>query len=175
MSKGLLHIYCGDGKGKTTAATGLAIRCAGSGRKVLFVRFLKNDKSSELKILETIDGMDVLNPDKEFGFYNKLTENQKAEIKQVYSAYWSKVMDMVEQNDYDMLVIDEFISAYNHNIINQNDALNYLKSRNEQLEVVLTGRDPKEALIDIADYVSAIKKEKHPFDEGIGARIGVEF
>jgi len=84
-------------------------------------------------------------------------------------------MDMVEQNDYDMLVIDEFISAYNHNIINQNDALNYLKSRNEQLEVVLTGRDPKEALIDIADYVSAIKKEKHPFDEGIGARIGVEF
>ena len=79
----MIHIYCGDGKGKSTAAAGLALRCAGYGRKVLFVRFFKNDSSGELKGLRMIPEIELLSPRKSFGFYWNLSEQEKAELKKV--------------------------------------------------------------------------------------------
>ena len=79
MESGLIHIYCGDGKGKTSAAAGLAIRAAGRGKKILFVRFLKNENSGELKILDKIPEIDVVYPEKSYGFYSSLSGEQKKE------------------------------------------------------------------------------------------------
>ena len=78
---GLVHIYCGDGKGKTTAATGLAVRMLGKGGKVLFVQFVKNGNSSEIKLLKSLDNLDYLNSEKYFGRFSRLTDEIKAEAK----------------------------------------------------------------------------------------------
>ena len=88
MEKGLIHIYCGDGKGKTSAATGLAVRAAGCGKQVLFARFLKNEESGELEILDRIPEIHVIHLERSFGFYRTLTEEEQAEVRQMYEALW---------------------------------------------------------------------------------------
>lgn len=173
--KGLLHIYCGDGKGKTTAATGLAVRAAGSGMRVLFARFLKNENSAELKVLDSIDEIQVLHLEESFGFYQYQTEETKAKMRTVYGELWNTIVKTLEEEKYDMLVMDEFMAADRYGLIPHEEAVAFLKNRPKQLEVVLTGRNPQEDLLEIADYVSEIRKMKHPFDQGIKARKGIEY
>lgn len=175
MKTGLIHIYCGDGKGKTTAAAGLAVRAAGGGLRVLFARFLKNEFSGELKVLDQVSGIEVLHLDRSFGFYNTLDEEEKSEMRSFYGRFWSKVAEKAGSGSYDMLVVDEFMAAYNYKMIPNDEALTFLKEKPENLEVVLTGRNPGEELLALADYVSEIQKIKHPFDHGIKARRGIEF
>lgn len=93
MRQGMIQIYCGDGKGKTTAATGLAVRAAGSGMKVLFARFLKNENSAELCVLDQIPGIEVIHLPKSYGFYNTQSEEEKAETKQMYGELWRYALD----------------------------------------------------------------------------------
>ena len=175
MEKGLIHIYCGDGKGKTSAATGLAVRAAGCGEKVLFARFLKNEESGELEILDRIPEIHVIHLERSFGFYRTLTEEEQAEVRQMYEALWQDIVRRAETDVYDVLVMDEFMAAYNYGLIGHDAAFAFLREKPERLEVVLTGRDPDEDLVELADYVSEIRKVKHPFDRGIRARRGIEY
>lgn len=174
MKQSCIHIYCGDGKGKSTAAMGLALRAAGSGEKVLVTQFLKDGTSSELKILREISGVRVLTCDKKFGFFWNMTEKEKVQAKNAYEELFEKAVQTVRQENIFLLVMDEFIAAYNHGMIDQKKALAFLKEKPENLEVVLTGRDPAPELLEIADYVSEIQKKKHPFDQGLPARRGIE-
>ena len=167
MEQGLIHIYCGDGKGKTTAATGLAVRAAGSGMKVLFARFLKNENSAELCVLDQIPGIEVIHLPK--------SQEEKAETKQMYEELWKYALDRAKNGACDMLVMDEFMAADRYGLIPHEEAIQFLKEKPEGLEVVLTGRDPSEDLIRTADYVSEIRKVKHPFDCGVYARRGIEY
>ena len=91
MNQGLIHIYCGDGKGKTTAAIGLAARAAGCGMKVLFARFLKNEDSGELKVLDSVPEIEVLHLVRSYGFFNTLTEEEKEEVRQMYGELWERI------------------------------------------------------------------------------------
>lgn len=175
MKKGLLHIYCGDGKGKTTAATGLAVRASGRGMKVLFARFLKDENSGELEILESIPNIEVLNPDRSYGFYWTLGEDEKAALKETYRQFWNKIVSKCTKGNYDMLVMDEFMAAYEYELMDREETMEFLTCRPEGLEVVLTGRGPSQELLDLADYVSEVRKVKHPFDKNIRARKGIEF
>ena len=175
MEKGLIHIYCGDGKGKTSAATGLAVRAAGCGKQVLFARFLKNEESGELEILDRIPEIHVIHLEKSYGFYRTLTEKEQAEVRQMYEALWHDIVRRAETDMYDVLVMDEFMAAYNYGLIGHDAAFAFLREKPERLEVVLTGRDPDEDLVELADYVSEIRKVKHPFDRGIRARRGIEY
>ncbi|MFV0363301.1 MAG: cob(I)yrinic acid a,c-diamide adenosyltransferase [Suipraeoptans sp.] len=172
---GLIHIYCGDGKGKTTAATGLAVRCAGAGGKVLFARFLKNDKSGELAILKAVPTIELLSPSKSFGFYQMLDESQKAELKDHCQYMWQQITERIMSEQFDMLVMDEFMATYNYSLFDNQSVIHFLQHKPEQLEVVLTGRNPAQELIELADYVSEVMKIKHPFDRGVVARRGVEY
>ena len=175
MEKGLIHIYCGGGKGKTSAATGLAVRAAGCGKQVLFARFLKNEESGELEILDRIPEIHVIHLERSYGFYRTLTEEEQAEVRQMYEALWQDIVQKAETDVYDVLVMDEFMAAYNYGLIDHDAAFAFLREKPERLEVVLTGRDPDEALVELADYVSEIRKVKHPFDRGIRARRGIEY
>ncbi|HJD41539.1 MAG TPA: cob(I)yrinic acid a,c-diamide adenosyltransferase [Candidatus Mediterraneibacter quadrami] len=175
MEKGLIHIYCGDGKGKTSAATGLAVRAAGCGKQVLFARFLKNEESGELEILDRIPEIHVIHLERSFGFYRTLTEEEQAEVRQMYEALWQDIVRRAETDVYDVLVMDEFMAAYNYGLIGHDAAFAFLREKPERLEVVLTGRDPDGDLVELADYVSEIRKVKHPFDRGIRARRGIEY
>lgn len=171
--KGLLHIYCGDGKGKSTAAVGLAVRAAGSGMKVLFCQCMKNGTSSEVPMLKKL-GISYCCCEEKFGFFWNMNEEQKKQAAQAYADLFARVTKRAVAEKMDLLVIDEFMSAYNHGFVPGEEALSFLRNRPEGLEVVLTGRDPAPELLELADYVSEIRKKKHPFDEGIPARRGIE-
>ena len=142
---------------------------------MLFARFLKNENSGELNILDSISDIEVLHLEKSYGFYKTLTEKEKKEVKKLYEALWNEVLRKVSGGSYDVLVMDEFMAAYNYGLIPNEDAITFLKEKPERMEIVLTGRNPDERLIELADYVSEIKKRKHPFDRGIYARKGIEY
>jgi len=169
----MIHIYCGDGKGKTTAACGLALRAAGSGMKVLFAQFFKSGASSEVTAMSQLDNIDTLNADKHYGRYTKLGDEQKAEINASYDRMLAQIIDRSEA--YDMVILDEAVSAYNYMMLNCDAFVGYLKREGEKRELVLTGRNPPPALTALADYITDMKKLKHPYDSGIKARRGIEY
>lgn len=171
---GLIHIYTGDGKGKSTAAVGLSIRCAGSGKKVIFTQFLKDNLSNELKIFKQIDGIQVIPCDKHYGFYSKMSEEQKVKAKETYSAHLVKVIEEATSINCQMLVLDEIMLAYKFNLIDREYFIHFLKSKPEELEIIMTGRYASDELLELADYISEVKKIKHPYDKGIVARNGIE-
>ena len=168
-----MHIYCGDGKGKTTAAVGLAVRAAGYHMKVLFCQCMKDGRSSEIHMLQSLGVACCFCPE-HFGFYWNMTEEQKEEAKAAYTKLFLDAADRAVKEGYDLMIVDEFMSAYNYGLIDQKKALDFLSRRPEQLEIVLTGRDPGEELLELADYVTEMKKIKHPFDQGVPARKGIE-
>lgn len=174
MKQSCIHIYCGDGKGKSTAVTGLAVRAAGSGKKVIFTQFMKDGSSSELKVLRTLPGMTVLTCEKRLGFVWNMNEEQKKEAAAAYQELFDRATRLAVEEEAFLLVMDEFNSCYNYGMLNHEKALSFLKNRPEGLEVALTGRDPAAELVELADYVSEVRKVKHPFDQGIHARKGIE-
>lgn len=173
--KGLIHIYCGDGKGKTTAAIGQAVRAAGRGMRVLMVRFLKTDDSGEVEILRQIPGITVLPCDRTFGFVFRMTEEEKREAAAYFTERFRSVEAMAASGEYDMLILDEIMASCNYGMVPESDVVEFLQNRQEQLEVILTGRGPSETLIGLADYVTEMTMKKHPFTQGIPARKGIEY
>ena len=173
MKKGLIHIYCGDGKGKTTASLGLSLRAAGAGMRVLYVQFFKDGSSSEFRLLEREGNVTFLRPEKAFGFFRTLSEAQRREAREFYTGHFRAAAAMAA--DYDLLVLDEIMSACSTGVVPEEEVLAFLGSKPEGLEVVLTGRNPSEALCQTADYITEMRKVKHPFDQGIPARKGIEF
>lgn len=174
--KGYVHIYCGDGKGKTTAAVGLAVRAAGRGRKVLIARFLKTDDSGEVPVLGTIPGITVIPCEKNFGFYFQMSEEQKKEAAEYYGNLFRTAAAQAVKESCDLLILDEIMAAVNYRLVAEEEVLNFIKTRPENLELVLTGRDPSEALTARADYISEVRMVRHPYvTEGLTARQGIEY
>ena len=171
--QGLIHIYCGDGKGKTTAAVGLAVRAAGAGKKVVFTQFFKDGSSSEIKVLQDVENIRILHCNTVRGFWKRMTDAQKARAREDYTRLFSDVTRSAM--DADLLVLDEIVSACNHGTVAEVAVADFLCSKPERLEVVLTGRNPSERLLRLADYVTQMQKIKHPYDRGIAARKGIEF
>lgn len=174
MEKGLVHIYHGDGKGKTTCGMGLCVRAAGAGMNVLVFQFLKRNNSSELNVLKNISNIDVLEGTDVVKFVFAMNDQEKEDMKLFYQYAWKEIIAMVNTNKYDLLFLDEVLHAVNANMIEEEQLLNFLKNKPKHLEVVMTGYYPSEKIKDAADYISFIQKEKHPFDRGIGERIGIE-
>lgn len=170
---GLLHIYCGDGKGKTTAALGLALRCAGSGRRVLLLQFLKDGKSGEFASLSHVPGIEVIPQTRAFGFSWTLTPEERAQARTYYTGLLEEAFR--RGGTFDLLVLDEALGAISAGMIEEERLVALLERRPEGLEAVLTGRDPSQALLDAADYVTEMRKVKHPYDRGVAARKGIEF
>ncbi len=173
--KSCVHIYCGDGKGKTTAAIGLAVRACGSGKRVLITRFLKTDHSGEVKALCGLSGITVTPCERSFGFFSRMSPEQKKEAGIYYSQLLEMTLNKAVMENYDLLVLDEIMAVCNFGLTEEKKVLEFLSARPEGLEVVLTGRDPSEKLVETADYVSEIRKVKHPYDRGISARQGIEY
>ena len=170
---GLIHLYCGDGKGKSTAAVGLAVRAAGAGMKVVFAQFFKDGTSSELRVLRALPEAKVLVCERHFGRFRNMSEEEKAEAKEAYSALLETAI--ARAAGAQLLVLDEAVSACNHGILSEERLLGFLRSKPEGLEVAIKGRNPSEALQSAADYVTEMRKLRHPFDRGITAREGIEF
>lgn len=171
--KGLIHLYCGDGKGKTTAAIGLSVRAAGRGFKVIFAQFLKSMETGELLPLRDI-GVTVLRGQLPQGFTWQLTDSQKALLTSEHNRLFEQAVSLVGDGENTLLVLDELVGAYAGGYIDQQAVLRFLKEKPPALEVVLTGRNPAAELFGLSDYVTEMRKLKHPMDEGITARLGIE-
>ncbi len=171
---GLMHIYCGDGKGKTTAAMGLALRAVGYGYRVVIAQFLKDGNSSELKPLSTFKNVTILSGKEVAGFSFAMNDEQKKIVTKNHNEPLENAISLCEDGECDVLILDEVFGAISTDLIDYEMLLSFIKNKPPQIEVVMTGRNPNEEFIKIADYVCDIKKVKHPYDKGIHARGGIE-
>jgi cob(I)alamin adenosyltransferase len=171
----VIQIYCGEGKGKTTAAVGLAVRCAGAGGSVLFYQFMKPETSSERVALQQIAGMTVLSGYAIQKFSFAMQEAEKKEAAIGYQKQLSVLAEMLQQQPYDMLILDEIMACLSAGFLQEEMVLSFLQQVPEQTEVVLTGRNPPASLLGKADYISEIRNIRHPYEKHIKARKGIEF
>ena len=176
MQKGLIHIYTGEGKGKTTVSIGLAIRAAGQGLKVLFAQFFKLDSASsgEKEIFKNILEIEHICSNIRHPIFTKEKMDDES-IKQSVVKTFETVKKRVIKGDINLLVLDEINNVLAGGWLDINTLITFLENKPEGLEVVLTGRGAKLQLIEIADYVTEMRKVKHPFDKRVKARIGIEY
>ena len=167
---GLIIVHTGDGKGKTTAALGLAMRAFGAGLKVLILQFIKGVKhSGELQALEIL-GVEV----KQLGL-GFITKENFAEQKKSARAALELAKKKISSGAWDLIILDEINYAVKFGLLDAEEILELIKIRPPQMHLVFTGRDAPPELIDKADLVTEMKLIKHPFKQGIAAQSGIEF
>ena len=179
LEKGLVQIYTGDGKGKTTAAFGLALRAAGQGNKVLIYQFLKHPSldigerfALELGAVRIrVESLDVpWDMAASFG-----DEQVVAKTEAAISEVLERIAQTAEKRFYDVLILDEIVFCLSKGLAKLEDIKNIIDRKDEAVEIVLTGRGATRELIELADLVTEMKNIKHPFDKGLSARRGIEF
>lgn len=166
----MLHIYHGDGKGKTTAAMGLVLRMAGRGKRVVVAQFLKCGDSGERFALARLDGVELLPLPDCLPFTFQLTPEQLGQERERYQRMLQQLEERAAHAD--LLVLDEVCDAVDAGLVELGDVLHLLDGY--EGEAVLTGRQGQTELLERADYVTRMEKQKHPFDRGVAARMGVE-
>lgn len=173
--KGLIHIYTGEGKGKTTAAIGLAVRAAGWGRRVLFVQFFKEDSaaSGEKEFFRTA-GIELIRSNCRHPIFTK-GRTDEAAVRSAIAGTFEAAAARAVAGNVDLFVLDEVMSAVNGGWLGLEKVVGFLRDKPAGMEVVLTGRDAPVELVEAADYVTEMLKIKHPFDGGATAREGVEY
>ena len=170
--KGYIQIYTGNGKGKTTAAFGLALRAAGAGLKVFIGQFIKGKLYHEIEIINKCPGDITV---KQYGLgcfiVNEPTDD---DIKAARNGL-AEIKKIIKENKYDLVVLDEVNIALYYNLFKVDELIEILNNRPEKLEVVLTGRYAPQKLIEYADLVTEMKEIKHYYNKGIDARKGIEY
>lgn len=169
------HIYYGDGKGKTTAAIGLAVRAAGSKMKVLFVQFLKTEFSGERHILSHTENVTLTFCPLELKFTFDMDDKEKAQAAKIFKGIFDNAVTTALTEKYDMVVLDEVFEAINANMLSESEVYEFITNAPSSMEIVMTGHNPPQKFMDCADYITEFKKIKHPYDRGITGRIGIEF
>lgn len=167
---GLLHLYWGDGKGKTTAAMGLALRALGSGRRVVIVQFLKGGVSGEIPMLERL-GVKIYRGKAGQKFVSQMTEAEKAATR----ALQNENLRAAADEKADLLILDEAGSAWELDMVDRELLKTTVLCRPAEQECVLTAHSAAEWMLDAADYSTEMKCRKHPYQKGVKARKGIEY
>ncbi|MHC4659510.1 MAG: cob(I)yrinic acid a,c-diamide adenosyltransferase [Planctomycetota bacterium] len=174
-----MQIYTGDGKGKTTAAFGLALRAAGQGNKVLIYQFLKPpsvDIGERFALQLGAARIRVESLDIPWDMSASFKDEQMvAKTKAAISEVLERIAQTAEKKFYDVLILDEIVFCLSKGLAKLEDIKNIIDRKDPAVEIVLTGRGATQDLIDLADLVTEMKKIKHPFDKGLSARRGIEF
>ena len=179
LEKGLVQIYTGDGKGKTTAAFGLALRAAGQGNKVLIYQFLKPpslDIGERFALQLGAVKIRVEALDTPWDMSQSFDDEKAvAKTQAAISNVLERLAQTAEKRFYDVLILDEIVFCLSKGLAKLDDIKNVIDKRDPAVEIILTGRGATEELIELADLVTEMKNIKHPFDNGLGARRGIEF
>jgi cob(I)alamin adenosyltransferase len=173
--KGLIQVYTGDGKGKTTAAIGQAVRAVGHGLKVGFAFFFKDPEAfgyGEYKSLKKLGIKTFIFTKKHPHFYNELNPD---DVCQECSKALEFIRELFQDPSWDMLVLDEINIAVRDGFLKEEEVLYLLDTKPENLELVLTGRGVTKKIIEKADLVSEVREVKHPYSHGIKSREGIEY
>lgn len=174
MENPMIHLLKGDGKGKTTAGYGLCLRALGNGFYVKVFPFLKTDKSCEIKALKNFKNAQVVCSPKNHNLYFTLSDLEKEEVKKEVNALFLEFKKTLYKKEADLILLDEILDCFYLKLIDEDDFLEAIKE-NSYSELILTGRNPSQKITDIADYISEISCEKHPYQKGISARAGIEY
>jgi cob(I)alamin adenosyltransferase len=167
---GMVHVYTGNGKGKTTSAIGLAVRAVGAGLNVYIGQFAKGMKYSELNSLSNIDNIQV----EQFGqnYFIKGSPNEK-DIDSAQNGF-DKIKEILKSGEYDVVILDEANIATYYNLFTVQELIDVIEERADNVEVIITGRMADNKLIDYADLVTEMKEIKHYYKQGVMARTGIE-
>ena len=169
----MIHIYCGDGKGKTTAALGLICRHVGACGSAVLAQFLKSLPTGELATLEKL-GVPVFRNELPHGFFPNMSEEMQKKVREMHNRTLAEVTQRTRANMCSLLVLDELCAALSLGLIDREAVLSLVDDHGKA-ELVITGRDPEEALLARADYVTEMKLIKHPYEKGVLARKGIEY
>jgi cob(I)alamin adenosyltransferase len=173
FKRGYIHVYTGDGKGKTTAALGLVLRAAGHGLKSYIIQFMKgNIEYGELKTVKQLGGLVKIKQMGRASFVNKKNPAPK-DIQMAQDAL-KLARDILTKNEFDIVVLDEINVASDFNLISLEDVLELCRTKPINVELILTGRNAHKKVVDIADLVTEMNCVKHYYDNGVGARQGIE-
>ncbi|ABY93459.1 cob(I)yrinic acid a,c-diamide adenosyltransferase [Thermoanaerobacter brockii subsp. lactiethylicus] len=175
MERGLIQVYTGDGKGKTTASIGLGIRAVGRGFKVYMVQFLKGTDTGELHTLKNIENFKVFRFQSTEKFFWSLNEEEKKILAEDMKKAYEFVVDVLQNKKCDILILDEIMAAIHSKMYTVEDVLKLIDMKPPEMELVLTGRSAPQEIIERADLVTEMKAIKHPFEKGIPARYGIEY
>jgi cob(I)alamin adenosyltransferase len=171
LKQGLTQVYTGDGKGKTTAALGLALRASGAGLKVAFIQFMKGDADcGEHRFVAAHATFEIFQPNTG----NCLVQSN-AELQQFTEETYTLAADKLTSGGYDVVILDEILIAVGRGLLNAEAVLKLIRQRPPAVELVLTGRGAPPEIIAAADLVTEMRAVKHPYDRGIMARRGIEF
>ena len=170
--QGLIHLYYGQGKGKTTCAFGLALRCAGCGYRVRIAQFLKSGETGEVTAMQQFPNVEILRAKQCGKFTFQMNEEEKHDAKIQHEKLLEQAFSNLD--GIKLLVLDEILAACLTEMTDEDRLFELIESRPKHVELVLTGRDPSKRMFDIADYITEMKKHRHPFDKGITARHGIE-
>ncbi len=175
MDKGLIHIYTGNGKGKTTAAVGIAVRARSRGLRTVFAQFFKEkDPNNEIASLDALGVRTIVFDSVKSPLFNPDIDRPSLRAEARKSLSMLKTL-FHEGGGFDLMVIDEFICLIAEGVISEEDALSFLGGKPEGLELVLTGKGAPDRIMECADYVTFMKDIKHPFSKKTEARRGIEF
>ncbi len=170
LDKGLIHVYTGNSKGKTTAALGLSLRALGQGFKVCFIQVLKGQDYGEWNIREALFNFDMYR----FGRKTFIHEYNSVDAQLVEEAL--KLFEKaITSGEYDLVVLDEINVACYFKLVEPKKIVDIIKKKRKDVEIVLTGRYAPEEFLEIADYVTEMKEIKHPYMKNIDARRGIEY
>jgi len=173
LTQGLVQIYTGDGKGKTTAAVGQAVRAKGRGFNVYVIQFLKkNDSSGEQGVLRKM-GIDVKCFGGDYAF-RKLTQKEVKKAKVFFGKIVDEIANEIEQKRCDIVILDEINVLVRENLLDKEEVVEFIKNKPQNTELILTGRGADKEIIGLADLVTECVKIKHPYDKKIKARKGIE-
>lgn len=175
---GLVHVYTGDGKGKTTAAIGLATRFLGQGGCVVLVQFLKGSESGEISYFEKDKNVKIYRLKKDYGFTNTMSDEVKEEVKKEHRKMLNKALAALT-SDFagreSMLILDECAGAISTGLLEEEAIVKLVELARAHFEFVLTGRNFSEKVLEHADYISEIANRRHPMEQGIIGRKGIEY
>ena len=177
MGEGLILVNTGDGKGKTTAALGVALRSAGCGRKVLILQFIKSGANyGELAGIALLPTVEIRSMGKGFIFHKKEESEEKMkEHQQAAKEAWAMVEAEVKSGQWDLIILDEINYAIHYGLVDVETVVNLLKTKPENLDMILTGRNARPEIIELAHTVTEMKVIKHAYQQGIKAKRGIEF
>ena len=169
--KGKVHVYTGDGKGKTSAALGLSIRAAGAGLRVFIAQFIKSDEYSGIKALKRFSDLITV---EQFGLGGFIGGNPSSGDIEAAQKGIARVKELISSGKYDVVVLDEANIAVKYKLFSEQDLLDIIDAKSKNIELVITGRDAATKIIEKADLVTQMKAVKHYFQNGVEARVGIE-
>ncbi len=170
MKQGYVQVYTGNGKGKTTAAFGLALRAVCAGKKVIILQFVKGMKYSELKATEFLPRLTI----EQHGGGCFITHEPSPEDVALARVGLERLRDAASSGEYDVVIADELNIALHYNLFSVAEALDVIRARSAHTELIITGRYARPEIIDIADLVTEMTEVKHYYKQGIASREGIE-